>query len=115
MKGIEFEAAGVRHCVRYDFNTLCQLEDDFGLSIAEIGGRLQPADGTPPRMGDIRLAFRAGLGADVTLEEAGSLISEIGLARAGELVGEGLALSFGAGSGEKPSRGAARGKPKAAA
>lgn len=117
-KGIEFECDEARHMLRFDFNALCQMEEDFGCGISDIGGRLG-ATGVEPRAADIRMAFRAGLGPDYSLTDAGSIISAIGLARAMELIGKAMqaaqpeppARSGGKGA---PARGAG-GKPKAGA
>lgn len=109
-QGVEFEAAGARHVLRFDFNALCQIEEDFGAGMTDIAARLQGQPGKPPRLSDIRLAFRAGLGANYTVEHAGGLIGEIGAERAVALIGEALQRAFpdqeaaptGAGRGGKP-------------
>jgi hypothetical protein len=92
--GVEFDAAGARHLLRFDFNALCRIEEDFGAGMADIAGRLQGQPGKPPRLSDIRLAFRAGLGTGYTVEQAGDLIGEIGAERAATLIGEALQRAF---------------------
>ncbi len=122
-KGIEFEADGedgedgaaaTRHVLRFDFNALCRLEEDFGCSIEDVALRLGD-DGRAPRMGDLRMAFRAGLGGGHTLEEAGDLMSRIGFQRAGALIGEAIKLAFPQADPATAERTRQAGKPKARA
>jgi hypothetical protein len=91
MKGIEFDALGARHCLRFDMNAICRLEEDFDATVSEIALRL---GGEGARMTDLRLAFRAGLGPDVTLDRAGEIMTEIGASEAGRLIGEAMMLAF---------------------
>jgi hypothetical protein len=113
-RGVEFEAGGTRHTLRFDVNALCALEAEFGCTVEDVAKRLSPEQGMP-RMTDIRAAFRAGLGVEgMTHVQAGEIMSEVGIHAAAQLIGEALGLAFpqpdAAATGEKP-----RGKPKAAA
>lgn len=111
-RGVQFEAAGARHELRFDVNALCQLEADFGgVSIEQVAGRLVPGEGKSPRMTDIRAAFRAALGAGITTEAAGDIMSEIGMAEATRLIGEAMALAFPSDDAERQDAG----KPRAVA
>jgi hypothetical protein len=95
MKGVAFEALGERHELRFDFNALCQIEADFDAPIALVMPRIGGGNGkSPPRMGDIRRFFRAGLGADATDDLAGRIIGDLGLEKAMGLMEQALALAF---------------------
>jgi hypothetical protein len=95
MKGIEFDALGTRHCLRFDFNALCQIEADFdNTPVAEVMAQMSNRQGRPPLMRDIRRVFRAGLGPDVTEEQAGDVIAALGIEPAMGLMERALLLAF---------------------
>lgn len=106
-RGVSFEAEGKAYVLRFDINALCDLEARFGCTVAEIGARL----GDKPKLVDMRAAFCAGLrNSGVTDEEAGDIMSALGMAEAGRLLGEAMTLAFA-----DPGAKAAPGKRKAAA
>lgn len=112
LRGVEFEAGGKRRELRFDVNAMCRLEADFaGLPIDRVAERLQPATGMPT-ITDIRAAFRAGLVGGATLDEAGEIMSEVGIAEAGRLIGAAMQLAF---PDAAQAEGAGGGKPTAAA
>lgn len=109
-RGVDFEAGGKRRELRFDVNAMCRLEAAFGgLSIDRVAERLQPQDG-PPRLTDIRAAFAAALVGGATLDEAGDIMSEIGMDVAARLIGEAMQAAMPA-----PDARAGAGKPAAAA
>ncbi|HGG04728.1 MAG TPA: hypothetical protein ENK28_04665 [Aliiroseovarius sp.] len=71
------EVAGVR--LLLDFNALCQVEDELGVALSEMGeyfssGKIAGRD--------VRLVIRAAMLADnpdVTLEDAGQVVTKIGV------------------------------------
>lgn len=95
---VEFNSGGMIFTLLLDFNALCDLEDDFpGLmdGTAEIKS---------PKA--IRRVFHAGLAEhhpDLSEREAGAIIQDLGLERAGVLIKESFEASFPA-----PKGGAAR-------
>ena len=91
----------------FDINALCALEDEFGVSIAEIGGLLSPVvkkdDGSvvqsSVKISNVRQIFRTGLVAgwadgEPTIQDAGDIMGRIGLADAARLVGEAFQAAF---------------------
>ena len=86
MKGITFEAGGKVQTLRFDINALCALEDETGLGLDQVGLLLQPADGTPPRLKNLRLMFWAGLGGDMPKAAAGAIMSHLGVQAAADLI-----------------------------
>lgn len=93
---VTFEAGDEMHSLVFDFNALCQLEDEFGVTINEIGDRMNSAKA-------IRSVFRIGLSrenADVTDEDAGRIITRIGATRASELIGKAFEASNPAPKGD---------------
>ena len=92
-RGISFEAGGRSLQLRFDVNALCRVEEATGKPFDEAAALLSPASGSP-RMSDVRKIFWAGLGGDLTYDQAGVVISDIGLERAGELIGKAFELAF---------------------
>lgn len=90
---VAFDALGQRYVLLLDFNALCDLEDDLpGLMDGSAEVRSPKA---------IRAVFAAGLKQqhpDVDLLGAGRIIQDVGIERAGELVGEAFEASFGGAS-----------------
>lgn len=109
---VAFEAGGKKRTLRFDTNAICILEEDLGLSIAEIAAQLKSG-----RVSAIRAALRAGLngGGDLTatLRKAGELIDELGYERAVALVSDAFALAFPKAAKEAgPPKGAGAGTGK---
>ncbi len=94
-RGIQFEALGQRHELRFDINRICQLEADFdGMAFDKVIPLLVGAKDRPPAIADLRRAFRAGLLGDLTLEDAGEIMSDLSLVDACRLLGEAITLAM---------------------
>lgn len=107
MKGeVGFTAGGEQYALIYTINALVTLEQKLGVTTAQIGELL----GANLSMGNLRTLFWAGLleRHDCSEEGAGELISEIGIQKAAELIGSGLAKAF-------PEAGKSTGRPRGAA
>ena len=92
---VVFTAGGKERTLRFGTNALCEIEEAAGAGINAVIERLQGGD---PSIRTMRMLFAAGLG--VPAEAAGAVMDEIGVAKAGELIGEALALAFPAGDGQ---------------
>lgn len=82
---VSFGADGQTYGLVFDFNAMCLIEDEFDMSVDEIGAK------KTWRAKEVRSLFRIGLSRqhpDIDDEQAGEIISEIGAGRAGELIGE---------------------------
>jgi hypothetical protein len=93
--------------VVYSTDALIELETRFGKGVQEIGQMLIDS----LRVSDMRTIFRAGLieyQPEITEQEAGRLMSQMGLLQVGELVTEAFGLAFDAGleaaKAARPSR-----------
>lgn len=92
---VAFEAQGKRYVLSYSVNALCALEDEIGESVIALSAKMQAGEGASIRM--IRTIFRAGLTdhqGEVTENEAGDIMSELGVAHASGLVERAFALAF---------------------
>ena len=91
LKGeVGFKAGSGDFVLVYDFNALCTLEEDLGVGVEEIGEKLNSVS-------SLRTVFRAGLEAKhgrMTDIEAGNLIHQVGLTKAGDLVVKALKAAF---------------------
>jgi hypothetical protein len=99
---VAFEADGKAHVLRFDTNRLCDLEDIFGMSVNEVIDLLK--DQKKVRLGTVRKLVWAGLGgkAVMSVEEAGDVVSALGIQAAMEKVGEAMILAFPASEGDSP-------------
>lgn len=92
LKGeVAFTAFDAPFTLVMDFNAICEIDADLGISIEELGTKLSGSVST------IRSVFRIGLGAKhgtMTDIEAGRIIGEIGPSRAAELLAEALKAAF---------------------
>ena len=97
---VSFRALSKDWVLRYGINGLCRLEDETGKSAIEVASSLNTEDGeggAAIKISDIRLVFFCGLvgqHADVTLEQVGDIIDDIGIERAGPLLGEAFSAAF---------------------
>ena len=96
---VKFEANGATHSLQFSINALVALEDALGVGVAQIGDKLSGKDGNPVGIKDMRTLFRCGLienweGGEPTEKQAGSIMTDIGLGRAAELIGEAFAAAF---------------------
>jgi hypothetical protein len=115
MRALEFEAGGAAHALRFDVNALCRVEELSGLGIADAAKLLSPETGVA-RIADMRMFFQAGLVARLSADDAGTLMGEVGIERALELVVQAFDLAFGKGSADKrDATGGGEGKRAAAA
>lgn len=97
--------------LRIATNEWCELEDEFGKGTDEIATDFEVmVTSGKLKMGLLRSFFRAALAASrpgITHEEAGEIMSNIGLVEAGEVIGKVIIASM-------PEVKAPAGKPKAA-
>ena len=107
LKGeVAFDADDATYTLVFDFNALCTLEDEFGVDVSKIG------DAVGAKASNLRTVFRVGLSAhhpEMTDKEVGSIITDIGPTKAGEIITEAFTKSFPA----EAARGTAR-PPKGA-
>lgn len=96
---IGFEADGKSHSLRLGTNQLAALEDAFGLTINDIVQKMQGKD---VQVGNLRKFF--AIACDLPEEEAGDVMDDIGLDRAGQLLGEAITAAFPKGE-TKPGNG----------
>lgn len=105
LKGeVGFTVAGGDFVLAYDFNALCTLEEDLGVGVEEIGEKLNSVS-------SLRTVFRAGLEAKhgrMTDIEAGRMIHEVGVQKAGELVVKAIQGAFPAASTEGKAKAGAK-------
>lgn len=90
---VQFEALGKTYTMVFSINAICRAEDRLDKGIAEIADRLL----TGGRLGYVRTLIWAGLGdkhSDLTEAQVGALIDDVGLAKAGALSREALAVAF---------------------
>lgn len=91
MRGaVTFDAGGKTYRLRLTTNALCSLEEQTGKSVE---GLLDDLSIPGKKVSAFRLLFRAALG-DVTLDQAGDLIDELGAAEADRLLTDTLRLTF---------------------
>ena len=113
-----FKALGVEWIARFDFNATCAIEEETGKGFYEFVGpllvQLDAEDETDPtkvfaaikgiRQSDIRLVlFQALRGQhDVTIEEVGDIIQDIGTAGAMGIVAWAIAQAMAPGGDAEP-------------
>ena len=88
-RGIEFEALGKRWSLRMSINAICTVEAELRMPFDQALKSVRAG-----AILSLRVIFGAGLGGKVPVEAVGNIIDEIGLERAGELIGEAIALAF---------------------
>lgn len=108
---VSFSALGKDWKVKLGTNAMCEIEDETGKSIIEIGQLL--GDQKTATLKLVRVVLWGGLqeyheGTD--LKQVGALIDEIGMAKAGQLIGNAFTAAT---SGENAKGGETR--PKQAA
>lgn len=96
---VALTADGKDYTLLLDFNALCELE-------AFVPGLM---DGTAEIKSPtaVRAVFHAALSeyhSDLDVKAAGRIIHAVGIKRAGELIGEAMAASFGKSEGKEPAR-----------
>lgn len=87
-------ADGKTHNIRFDYNALCALEDEFKISIADLGVILSG----PIGLKQIRAILWAGLlheNESLTAKDAGALIEVDSMAQLAEAISNALSAAFG--------------------
>lgn len=90
-----FTSAGQTYTFVLSVNGICALEDHFEKGIAQIGAMM--ADPANLRFGTMRAVFWAGLRdshPEITIEDAGRIMSGLGIPEATELIAKSFALAF---------------------
>ncbi len=85
---VAFSALDQTWTLLLDINALCEAEDELGVKVHELA---------QPGLKAIRALLWAGLQrhhAGVTIQTAGDVIQDVGMARAAEIVGEAFKLTF---------------------
>lgn len=110
---VPFETGGKAYILSYSTNALCALEAEVDMGITQVAGLIATPE--TMRLGMVRAVFWAGLldhHAGMTVDDAGALMTELGMADAIALIGRAFALAFPevqAGArplaGKKPARG----------
>lgn len=87
---------GTEFVLRYDINSICNVEAALGVNMMELMSKLNPS--TPTSFSDARLLLWAGLRdqlPDLTLEAAGELFAKVGLLPTLTAIGEAIKNSLG--------------------
>ena len=93
MRGrVTFVVAGQEYALRFTTNRLCDLEEQAGESIMAICAKLEKPEAI--KFSDLRLIFRAGLDGDHTLQAAGDILDQIGVAHGLVLASEAMMAAF---------------------
>jgi len=101
------------YTLRYSTNALCKLEDGFDKTVQEIAKLLEDSDNV--RQSHVRLFFHAAFAdnhPELTVEDAGLIMSDAGMEAAMGAASEAFRLAFA--PAEKGAGGPAAGKRKAA-
>jgi hypothetical protein len=81
--------------MRFSANALCELEDAIGMGVNAVA--TQMSDPSTMRLTMVRTVFWAGLRdhhPDITLHQAGEIITDLSLTKAMELVSKAFELAF---------------------
>lgn len=92
---VEFRYDGKTYTLSFSINAMCELEDLLGDSFGDMMAKAQ--DPTKVSMKTVRAMFWAGLRDhhnEMTIQDAGHLMTEIGLTEAGELVAKAFAAAM---------------------
>ncbi len=102
-----FEAQGQGWSLRFDINAFCRIEDELGIqSVAEFQTVLKEN----LSFRKLRTLFACGLSPAATEQQAGDIMTEIGLERATAMLTDCIQAAFP--TGESKSGNAAAGKAK---
>jgi hypothetical protein len=88
---IQFEALGQVWALRFDINAFCRIEEELGIEDAEA---FQQMLGQKLSFRKLRALFACALAPAATLEEAGEIITALGLERTTELIRAGIEAAF---------------------
>jgi hypothetical protein len=92
---VSFEADGKEYTLRFSTNALCELEEKLDTNFIEVAKRL--SDQANVRLSLVRAVVWAGLRdrhSEITLEQAGDLISNVGMLKIMQLVAKSFERSF---------------------
>jgi hypothetical protein len=94
LKGeVSIEVDGETYTLVYSLNTLCEIEDKLGGAVSDIAS----LGASGRRWNTLRTVFWAALQdyhPEITLQQAGRMVSAMGLTKADEAVGKAFALAF---------------------
>lgn len=95
-----FEVDGAKHVIRFSANAICELEDDLGLNVKQIGEQMQDADKL--RMSTVRTMFCAAMREGEGVDNAAALtvFRRLSPAEAMKIVVDAFALAFSVDGGE---------------
>lgn len=105
---VDVQVGDKSYVLRFSINAMVAAESVMGLGISDIIAELQAS----PKLGTLRTVMWAGLREyqpKITLDAVGDIIGELGLQKAGEIIGDALAKAFPAGDGARPSLGTTQG------
>ena len=88
--GVTFDALGKPREFKFTTNAICRLEERAGKSLQDV---LADTAERGRQTVAFRLLMWAGLG-DLTLDDAGDIMDDIGLAEVDRIIAEGLKLAF---------------------
>lgn len=89
---VTLQAGDVTHTIRFTVNSLCNLEDAMGMPITKIGDDLGSAKQV--KLGTLRTILKFGMVEEKTLEQAGDIIGEAGIAAAMTAIHQAIAQAF---------------------
>ena len=87
---VSFEADGEEYRLIFDFNAIVQIEEEFDIKMEDLGEVMGA------KASAFRKVFQIGLKRyhDVSVEEAGDIITAVGAGDAGQLVAKAFQASF---------------------
>lgn len=101
---VRFEAGGQPYALRFDINAFCRIEAELGIeSVAEFQAVLKER----LSFTKLRKLFACGLSPAASDEQAGTIMSELGIDRASEMLTECIQAAF---PNSNPGKGADEGK-----
>jgi hypothetical protein len=92
---VAFEAGEASYTMRFSANALCELEDALEMGVNTVATQL--ANPESMRLKMVRVVFWAGLRdhhPDITLHQAGEIITDVSLTKAMGLVSRAFELAF---------------------
>ena len=102
---VALDVDGKTYVFRFSVNAICELEEALGSSVNTIAGQL--SDMSAVKMKTVRALVWAALRdnhSEMTITDAGELISDAGVAAVMESVGLAFARAFPSGEAQKSSR-----------
>lgn len=102
---VSFDCGDKPYIMRFSANALCELEDALGMGVNAVA--TQMSDPSTMRLTMVRTVFWAGLRdhhPDVTLHQAGEIITDLSLTKAMELVSKAFELAFQGNDNPRPQK-----------